>query len=78
MFSLILVQDCHDHEQVREFLKMSGKFFDVVKVSKKSRSLFVKCLVHKSSQKRKEVENEEENSQWPAKKAKHGFCLINK
>ena len=47
MFSLILVQDCHDHEQVREFLKMSGKFFDVVKVSEKSGNLFVKCLAHK-------------------------------
>jgi len=47
MFSLILVQDCHDHDQVREFLKMLGKFFGVVKVSEKSGNLFFKCLVHK-------------------------------
>ena len=61
-------QDCHGQVKtkifqgqgkVRKFLKKSWKFFDIVKVSEKSGNLL--ALRTKSSQKRKEVENEEKN-----------------
>ena len=49
--------------KVREFFSKSGKFFDIVKVSEKSENLLVKsnALRTKSSQRWKEVENEEKN-----------------
>ena len=58
--------------KVREFLKMSGKFFDIVKVSEKSGNLLVKsnALGTKCNQKQKEVENEEKNININMKKAK--------
>ena len=45
--------------KVKEFLKKSGKFFDILKVSEKLGNLLVKSnVLHtKSSQKQKEIEN---------------------
>ena len=57
---------------VREFLKNSGVFFDIFKVSEMSGNLFMEsnALRTKSSQKRKEVENEEKNIDGQQKKLK--------
>ena len=58
--------------KVSEFLKRSGKFFDIVKVSEKSGNLLVQsnALHTKSRQKPKEVENEEKNINGLQKKLK--------
>ena len=59
--------------KVREFLKKSGKVFDIVKVSEKPGNLLVKslnALCAKSSQKHKGVENEEKNTVSLQKKTK--------